>query len=346
MNTLTFAHEKLLWLLLAVPLLLLARLWLRRRESRAVQAFVAARMRPLLVTGRSAAQSWLLWSLYMVALACMIIAAARPQLGTEKTDVPDKGRNILIAIDTSRSMLAKDLVPDRLTRAKMAVHELVGELRGERIGLLAYAGMAYLQAPLTTDHEAILESLDDFDHTIIERGGSNVADLLDLTTRVAETLPQSNCVLIVFSDGGEVDDALTSAIQKMTKARVNVITVGVGTENGSLIPDPNNPTDYVRDVNGTVVQTRLNKAVLQQISSATGGMYFRLGSEPINRRAIAPILARLREQESASRVQTKPLEHFAWPLGLGVGVLIAAWALSSRPPPLPRGMDKPLPVAG
>ena len=179
----TFAHSKLLWLLLVVPALVLLRWAIEARASRAVRAFTAARLRTALVPRRSQTRSWLVWSLYLLAGASLILALARPQWGVEKVERPDKGRNIFVAIDTSRSMLAKDVGTDRLTRSKLAAHDLITELKGERIGLLAFAGRAYLQAPLTTDHEAILESLQAFDHTIIEWGGSNVADLLDVAHR-------------------------------------------------------------------------------------------------------------------------------------------------------------------
>lgn len=336
MPTVLFAHEKLLWLLLLVPALLLFKLWLDSRASRAVQAFTAARLRSMLVTGVSSGLSWTIWALYLLAMACLIVAAARPQWGSENIERPDKGRNIFIALDTSRSMLARDVAPDRLTRAKLAAHDLIMELKGERIGLLAFAGRAYLQAPLTTDHEAILESLQSFDHTVIEWGGSNLGDLLDVMLRAIKPLPKSNFVLIIFSDGGDADASLTGAIQKLTEAQVSVITVGVGTEGGTLIPDPNVPGDYIRDEANNVVRSKLEKGVLQQLASATGGRFIKLGTQPLSRDAIAPIIARLREQENATRSLSKPIERFAWPLGFAILWLMIAWILSSLPRRKPR----------
>ncbi len=337
-----FAHEKLLWLLLLVPLLLLFKAWLDARSSKAVRAFTAPRLRSLLVTGISKALSWTIWTLYLLALAFLIIAAARPQWGAETIDRPDKGRNIFIALDTSRSMLSRDVAPDRLTRAKLAAHDLIMELKGERIGLLAFAGRAYLQAPLTTDHNAILESLQVFDQNVIEWGGSNLADLLDVTLRAIKPLPKSNFVLIVFSDGGDADASLTTWIQKLTSAQVSVITVGVGTEGGTLIPDPNVPGDYIRDENNNVVRSKLEKGVLQQLASATGGRFIKLGTQPLSRDAIAPIIARLREQENATRSLSKPIERFAWPLSIAILFLMIAWILSS----LPRRKPRPSLAAG
>ena len=342
MPNVLFAHEKLLWLLLMAPVLVFFKLWMDSRASKAVDAFTAPRLRAMLVTGVSKALSWTIWVLYLLAMAFLIVAAARPQWGVEKIEMPDKGRNIFIALDTSRSMLARDVAPDRLTREKLAAHDLIMELKGERIGLLAFAGRAYLQAPLTTDHEAILESLQSFDHTVIEWGGSNLSDLLDVTLRAIKPLPKSNFVLIIFSDGGDADASLTGAIQKLTEAQVSVITVGVGTEGGTLIPDPNVPGDYVRDENNNVVRSKLEKGVLQQLASATGGRFIKLGTQPLSRDAIAPIIARLREQENATRSLSKPIERFAWPLGFAILWLMIAWILSS----LPRRKPRPSLAAG
>lgn len=327
----TFAHEHLLWFLLIVPALVGLKLWVDAHGSTAERVFTAARLRSTLVTGRSLWRSWLIYSLYLLAMACLVVAVARPQWGEEKLEVPDKGRNVFIALDTSRSMLARDVAPDRLTRARLAAHDLVMELAGERVGLLAFAGRAYLQAPLTTDHDAIIEALQAFDHTILEWGGSDIADLLDVTLRAIKPLPKSNYALIIFSDGGDADQNLTPDIQKIIAAGVTIVTVGVGTEGGTLIPNPDIEGDYIRDEAGNVVRTRLESGVLQQLASATGGRYLKLGSQPLSRSVLQSVLDRLTEQQSANRQTSRPIERFAWPLGVGMVLLMLAWILSALP---------------
>lgn len=330
----TFAHAHLLWFLLFIPAFAGLKMWVDSMGSRAESVFTATRLRSALVTGRSRWRSWLIYSFYALALACIIVATAQPRWGEEKLEIPDKGRNVFIAIDTSRSMLARDVEPDRLTRARLAAHDLVNELAGERVGLLAFAGRAYLQAPLTTDHEAIFESLQVFDHTIIEWGGSNMGDLLDVTLRAVKTLPKANYALVIFSDGGDADANLTSYIARLKDAGVVVVTVGVGSEIGTLIPNPEMDGDYIRDEANNVVRSRLETGVLQQLATATGGRFLKLGTQPLNRRAIQPVLDRLTEQQSANRETSRPIERFAWPLGLGIFLLMFAWIFSalSRPP--------------
>lgn len=332
----TFAHEHLLWFLLIIPALVGLKLWVDAHGSAAERLFTSTRLRPMLVTGRSLWRSWLVYGLYALAMACLVVAVAQPRWGEEKLDIPDKGRNVFIAIDTSRSMLARDVVPDRLTRARLAAHDLVTELAGERVGLLAFAGRAYLQAPLTTDHDAIIESLQAFDHTILEWGGSNIGDLLDVTLRAIKALPKSNYALVIFSDGGDADQNLVPYIQRLTSAGVVIITVGVGTEGGTLIPNPEMEGDYVRDASNNVVRSKLESGVLQQLASATGGRFLKLGVQPLHRDAIQPVLDRLLEQQAGNRQTSRPIERFAWPLGLGMIFLMLAWILSALPRPAAR----------
>ena len=219
------------------------------------------------------------------------------------------------------------------------------ELGGERVGLLAFAGRAYLQAPLTTDHDAIIESLLSFDHTMIEWGGSNLADLLEVTLRAIKGLPKSNYALVIFSDGGDADANLVPYIQRLTAAGVIVITVGVGTENGTLIPNPEVEGDYIRDEAGNVVRSQLQSAVLQQLASATGGRFLKLDVQPLSRQSIQPVLDRLTEQQSANRQTSRPIERFAWPLGLGIFLIMLAWILSALPRPAARTVVLALVVA-
>ncbi len=341
----SFAHQHLLWFLLIIPALVGMKLLVDGHASKAERLFTAVRLRTTLVIGRSVWRTWFVYGLYIMAMACLVVAVAQPRWGEEKLEVPDKGRNIFIAIDTSRSMLARDVPPDRLTRARLAAHDLVMELSGERVGLMAFAGRAYLQAPLTTDHDAIIESLLAFDHTIIEWGGSNLADLLEVTLRAIKGLPKSNYALVIFSDGGDADANLVPYIQRLTAAGIVVVTVGVGTETGTLIPNPEVEGDYIRDEAGNVVRSQLQSGVLQQLATATGGRFLKLDTRPLSRQSIQPVLDRLTDQESANRQTSRPIERFAWPLSLGIFLLMLAWIISALPRPAARPVVLALAIA-
>ena len=189
----TFANPYFLLLLVAlIPLVILRARSLRFRKQ-AVTALVAPRLRHRLLIGNRPGTHWAGFTLQLIALALLIVALAGPRYGyTEETTIAE-GRNILIGIDTSRSMLATDLQPDRLTRAKLAAHDLIHSLPGDRVGLIAFAGTSFLQAPLTVDHDAVIESISQLDTEIIPRGGTNIGRALALARETfAEAKSDSN----------------------------------------------------------------------------------------------------------------------------------------------------------
>ena len=322
-----FAHSDWLWLLLVIPILLLGRIWADSRSEGVISALTANRLRDVLVKGGSSWRSAWIFGLQLAALGLFIVALCRPQWGEEKRELKESGRNILIAIDTSRSMLATDVTPDRLTRAKLAAQDLLMSLAGDRVGLIAFAGQAYLQAPLTTDHEPILESIQTLDTTSVPQGGSDVTKALRIAIEAVEKSPARSHGLILFSDGGDQSANLASFTKQAAEKRILVLTVGVGTDAGSLIPnpDPSMPGDFVRDSSGNVVQTKLDSRVLQEIASATGGRYLRLSSQSISSSLVTELLSALDRQQEGSKEQIKPIERFRWPLTLGIVLLMFAW---------------------
>ena len=322
-----FAHSDWLWLLLVIPILLLGRIWADSRSDGVISALTANRLRDVLVKGGSSWRSAWIFGLQLAALGLFILALCRPQWGEEKRELKESGRNILIAIDTSRSMLATDVTPDRLTRAKLAAQDLLMSLAGDRVGLIAFAGQAYLQAPLTTDHEPILESIQTLDTTSVPQGGSDVTKALRIAIEAVEKSPARSHGLILFSDGGDQSANLASFTKQAAEKRILVLTVGVGTDAGSLIPnpDPSMPGDFVRDSSGNVVQTKLDSRVLQEIASATGGRYLKLSSQSISSSLVTELLSALDRQQGGSKEQIKPIERFRWPLTLGIVLLMFAW---------------------
>lgn len=336
-DRLTFAHPDWLWSLLVIPVLLAAKVWADRRSARSVDAFVAPRLRDLLVSGLGAGRSWLIFPLQLTALLCFIIALCQPRWGEEKREIREMGRDVIIAIDTSKSMLADDLKPDRLSRAKLAAQDLLSLIPQDRVGLIAFAGQAYLQAPLTNDHDAVLESIQALDHTSIPSGGSDLTKAIRLAIETVEKSPAQNHGLILFSDGGDPEAGLDYYAKQARQKKVIVVTVGVGTEKGSLIPDPEESRtgDFVRDSQGNVVQSKLEGGVLRQLAQATGGRYLKLTAQPLTRSIVSEILASLDQQQDAAREERKPIERFAWPLSCGILLLMIAWLIRSAPRRLP-----------
>jgi len=323
----TFALPQFLYYLACLPFLAALKVWADWRAGRVLNDFTAPRLRDLLVAGASTGRSWAIFSLQLLALACFILALAQPRWGEERTVQQESGRNVIIAIDTSRSMLANDIVPDRLTRAKLAAQDLLAALKSDRVGLIAFAGNAYLQAPLTTDHDAVIETIQSLDFTSVPRGGSEIGRALKLAMETFDKSPARNHGLILFSDGGEPDSQITEYTKQAAKKNVLVLTVGVGTEAGALIPDPDpeRAGDYVRDRQGNVVKTRLEPVVLQEIAATTRGRYLKLGSQPLAAGVVRDLLAALQAQTNAAKELVKPVERYYWPLSIGMLLLIIAW---------------------
>ncbi len=326
----TFLHPHYFHLLWLLPVLLLLRLWAGHGTGRAAESFVAVRLRGLLVAGVSPVRSWLMFLLQLLALACFIGTLTRPRWGVEKREITETGKNVIVAIDTSRSMLADDVTPSRLMKAKLAAQDIVLTLQGHRVGLVAFAGRGYLQAPLTTDHEAVIESIQALDTNTIPRGGTMISDAIREALEAFEKTKARNHGLILFSDGGDEDPGLDDVLQKARDKKVIVLTVGVGTELGSLIPDPDpdKPGDYVRDPDtNTPVRTRLEEATLKRIATDTGGRYLRLGTQALSATVVAEILSTLEAMESGNREEVKPIDRFYWPLSAGMLALMIALLL-------------------
>ncbi len=339
-----FASPHYALVLLALPLLILLKIWADKRVQFSLAAFATSeRLRSPLLAGATLAWSWTIFGLLLLGLTLIIIALTRPQFGTQQNEVPQSGRNVFIAIDTSKSMLADDMSPNRLTRAKLAAQDLLEKLHGDRVGLVAFAGRAFLQAPLTTDHEAVRESIQALDHTSIPRGGSSLAAAIKLVLEITEKTPGQHCGMVLFSDGHETEDGTLAAAKDAASKQLLILPVGMGTAEGSLIPDPEpeHQGDYVRDEKGNVVKTRLESELLQQVATITGARYIELASQALTQSAVDSLLTQLDAKTSDSHQESRPIERYQWPLGLGLLCIMLSQLMRHstrkpiKPPALP-----------
>src|SRR4030095_7657033 len=193
-------------------------------------------------------------------LAFVLISLARPRWGYAYDEVKRKGLDIILAVDTSRSMLSNDVQPNRLERVKLATHDLITQLRGDRIGLIAFAGRAFVQAPLTIDYDAAIESINDLDTKTIPEGGSNISEAIALATQTFGKSAMGNRALVIFTDGEELSGDAVNEAKKAADAGVKIFTIGVGTPQGSLIPvtGDDGQTSFVKDSSGQVVKSKLD----------------------------------------------------------------------------------------
>src|SRR6185369_17394112 len=217
-----------------------------------LQKFVAARLLPQLAGTVNRGRRIFRFILLLLVLGLVIVSLARPRWGYAYDEVKRKGLDLLLAVDVSRSMLSNDVQPNRLERVKLATQDLINELQGDRVGLIAFAGRGFLQAPLTIDYDAAVEAINDLDTNTIPEGGTNISAAIDLAVQTYGKSAIGNRALIIFTDGEELSGDAMKTAKTATDAGVRIFTVGVGTPEGSLIPvtGDNGDTSFVKDING------------------------------------------------------------------------------------------------
>ena len=292
-----------------------------RRQRAALAQFVSPRLFEKLTATVSARRRRLKQGMFIAGVACLFVALARPQIGFRWEEIHRKGIELLVAVDTSKSMLTQDVKPDRLDRAKLAVNDLVNNLNGDGIGLMAFAGEAFLQCPITLDYDAFRESLDSIDTSTIPRGGTDIGGAIREAQSVLDARPGKEKILVLITDGEDLGGDAVAAARAAAKDGLKIFTVGVGTAAGDLIPvpGPDGGTDFVKDADGQFVKSRLDETTLKQIAAVTGGMYEPLGQEgqgltAIYDRGLAPFT----RHDLASRRTRVHIERFQWPLLAGL----------------------------
>ena len=239
-------------------------------------------------------------------------------------------------------MLTQDVKPDRLTRAKMAVNDMVDKLDGDDVGLIAFAGDAFLQSPMTMDYDAFREALNALDTNVIPRGGTDIARAIGEAQAAFRTGNDHDKILVLVTDGEDLEGSAVTAAEAAAKDGVKIFTVGVGTTTGELIPVPaeNGGTGFVKDASGQFVKSRLDESMLKKIAAATGGMYQPLGQRGEGLMAIYDQgLAPFHRHDLASRQQRVYLEQFRWPLLGALCCFLAEFVIGTRKRPAARAAE-------
>ena len=329
----TFGVPQWLWGLLLIPLLIALFVRSERRGLKRLQEFVSARLLPQLAGTVNRPRRMIRFALQLLGLALAIVSLAQPRWGYTFEDVKRKGLDLLIAVDTSRSMLSNDVQPNRLDRVKLAIQDLIGQLQGDRVGLIAFAGRAFLQAPLTIDYDAVVEALSDLDTKTIPEGGTNISSAITLATQSFGKSAMGNRALVVFTDGEELSGDAVKTAKEAADAGVRIFTVGVGTPQGSLIPvtGDDGQTSFVKDSSGQVVKSKLDDKRLREIAQATGGFYLHLENGPRSMQQIQNEgLAKMQAAEMDVRLSRRPIERYEWPLGAALIVLALSILIPER----------------
>jgi len=319
--------------LLLLPILAVLFIWAERRGGKRLQEFASARLLPQLAGTVNRFRRILRFALLLLGFALAIVALAQPRWGYTFQDVQRKGLDLLIAVDTSRSMLSNDVQPNRLERVKLATQDMLNELRGDRIGLIAFAGRAFLQAPLTIDEGALIESINDLDTKTIPEGGTNISQAIALAVQTFGKSATGNRALIIFTDGEELSGDAAKSAKEATDAGVRIFTVGVGTPEGSLIPiaGEQGGTAFVKDPSGQVVKSKLDEKRLKEIAQVTGGFYLHLESGPQSMKQLyTEGIAKMTAAEFDVRLSSRPIERYEWPLSAAVLALAMSMLIGER----------------
>ena len=265
--------------------------------------------------------------LLTLAFEFIVIGFANPQVGTKQEKVKRNGIDVFMALDVSNSMLSEDVKPNRLMRAKNFVSNFIDELRNDRLGIIVFAGKAYMQMPLTVDYSAGRMYLKTINTSLVPTQGTNVAEAVNLARENFVKGENKSKALIVITDGEDNEGGVDEAIAEAVKEGVKVFTVGVGTDNGGPIPVG---SDFKRDESGNIVLSKMNPVMLRDLAAKGNGKYFQLGSGKDEIGAIFKELGRMNTKDFEELTFTDFDDQFQVCLLIAALLLIAEWFISER----------------
>jgi Ca-activated chloride channel family protein len=325
----TFGTPTFFWLLAVVPVLVLFLVWAFRARRRSLRRFAALPVAGSVNCAARRGKAVLL----VAAVLCAVLALVQPRWGFEWREVKRRGVDVFVLLDVSKSMLAEDVRPNRLMQAKFGIEDLLSRLQGDRVGLIAFAGTAFVQCPLTIDYEAFRLTLREAAPDVIPRGGTALAAAVRTAMKSFEAGEGRDRAIVLITDGEETEQEANAVTEELAKAGVRVYAIGVGTVDGELIPvrAPGQPLAYLKDREGKVVKTRLNEEPLRQLALATQGIYVRsaagdFGMDTVYEKG----LRQMQRGEFEARLQKRYFERYQWPLGLAVLLLLMEGFVNDR----------------
>ncbi|MBQ9311044.1 MAG: VWA domain-containing protein [Bacteroidales bacterium] len=324
---LIFANVGYLRLLLLVPLLPLLYafvLWMRRRRIRRFGDEALVRQ---LMPSWSLAKGWVRLVLFDLAFASFVIGLARPQIGAKLEQRDTKGAEIMICLDVSNSMLARDYTPDRLERAKLAISRICDKLQDDRIGLIIFAGTSFVQLPITNDYVSAKMFLSSISTESVPVQGTAIGDAISLAARSFSAQSEKSRAIVVITDGENHEDDPVEAARVAAEAGIKVYTIGVGSLRGEPIPKDG---DLMKDKDGNIVVTRLDEATLQQVAETGNGAYVHAGNEEFGLNPIIEDLRRLEAERFSSVVFETYDEQYMYFFAAALVLLVLEMLVGQR----------------
>ena len=330
---LRYEHIEYLNFLFGIPVLILAILLYSKWKKNALALFGDSRLVNELLHSFSKRRSQIKNILTILIFTLLIIAIANPQIGTKMEEVKREGVDLIIAIDLSNSMLAEDIKPNRLERAKQAISKLIDNLEGDRIGLIVFAGEAYVQLPITTDYSAAKLFLATVNTDIVPTQGTEIAKAIDLSIKSFDIENGQNKAIIIITDGENHDEEAIKSAEKANEVGIFVHTLGMGLSIGAPIPIYNQnriQTGYRKDKEGNTVVSKLNENLLMEIAKAGKGTYVRANNSESGLPTLFTEINKMEKKEIGTMIFTEYKDRFQWFMGLALLFLILDLMLLPR----------------
>lgn len=324
-----FAHIEFLWLLVLVPVLIAAHIIYTKYKKRQLEAFGDPELIRELMPNASAIRPHVKFSIMLTALVLLIFGIARPQYGTKEQTIKRQGIEVMVALDISNSMLAEDVAPNRLERAKQMLSKMVDQMTDDKVGMVVFAGEAFTQIPITCDYVSAKMFLQNIDPSLIPAQGTAIGAAIGTCIRsFGAEESEANRAIIIITDGENHEDDATQAAKMAKEKGMHVFVVGIGKPEGSPIPDGHG--SFKKDRSGQVVVSRLNEEMCKEIASAGGGMYVRADNTNTASRALQNELDKIGKSEIETKVFTDYNEQFQSFVLIALLLLIIEFFIFSR----------------
>lgn len=325
---LQFAQTEYLLIILVIPFLFLFYAFSRRGRRKRLEKFGEKTIVESLMPRVSKNRGWIKLSIFSLAIFFFAIGLARPQLGAKIKEVDSKGVEIMIALDVSNSMLAEDYSPNRLERAKLALSRLVDKLKNDRIGLIVFAGQAYVQLPITTDYVSAKIFLNNINTQSVPVQGTALGEAINTGIKSFSQESKNSRAIILITDGENHEDDPVAAAKTANEMGVMVYTLGIGSEAGKPIPLPDG--ELLKDRDGNIVVTKLDEQTLVKVAEAGGGVYVRAGNSDFGLDAIVDKIHNMDKQSYKSVVFEDFNEQYMYFFGIALFFLVLEFFIVNR----------------
>lgn len=320
------------WFLLVIPVVLLlfalVLFWKKRMQKKFADKELLNKLSP----NRSTSKSVFKIILLSLALAFLVVGLVNPQFGTKLETVKREGVDVVFAIDVSKSMLAEDIAPNRLEKSKQLVTQIINNLASDRVGIIAYAGSAFPQLPITTDYGAAKMFLQSMNTDMVSSQGTAIKEAIELATQYYDDEEQTNRILFLISDGEDHAGDIEEIAKQAAREGIRIVTIGVGTPKGGPIPIKRNGIiqNYKKDNSGETVITKLDESTLQEIASEANGKYISGQSTTEVVEKVTEILQNMDKKEFESQQVAQYESQFQWFIAVGLLFLLLDILLLER----------------